>query len=193
MDFSNYVIVNVVIQYEKVKMHQECFAPWNQIKSNSGRPIWFTVSPAPIQDILYCSATAIAFLLYHWNRFPVRVGSREGRGGAGFLGLWGTVKTHFGICCRIRWSDIFSKIDFLFQSHSENLNMPHKEKQSLHTQDQEELSTVEEEIKESKSYFIYSFSFFRPKQLKSFQAPFHAAETVWPYLIIIIENCALVY
>ncbi|XP_034734639.1 ankyrin repeat domain-containing protein 26 isoform X8 [Etheostoma cragini] len=34
------------------------------------------------------------------------------------------------------------------ESHSENLNMTHKEKQSLHTQDQEEMATVEEEIKE---------------------------------------------
>uniref|UniRef100_A0A4W6CQM4 CCDC144C-like coiled-coil domain-containing protein n=1 Tax=Lates calcarifer TaxID=8187 RepID=A0A4W6CQM4_LATCA len=34
------------------------------------------------------------------------------------------------------------------ESHSENANMPHEEKQSLHTQDQEEMSTVEEEIRE---------------------------------------------
>ncbi|XP_031138641.1 ankyrin repeat domain-containing protein 26 isoform X14 [Sander lucioperca] len=44
------------------------------------------------------------------------------------------------------------------ESHSENLNMPHKEKQSLHTQDQEELSTVEEEIKEN---LLYIPSFLR--------------------------------
>ncbi|XP_078113578.1 ankyrin repeat domain-containing protein 26 isoform X5 [Sander vitreus] len=44
------------------------------------------------------------------------------------------------------------------ESHSENLNMPHKEKQSLHAQDQEEMSTVEEEIKEN---LLYIPSFLR--------------------------------
>ncbi|XP_034734640.1 ankyrin repeat domain-containing protein 26 isoform X9 [Etheostoma cragini] len=42
------------------------------------------------------------------------------------------------------------------ESHSENLNMTHKEKQSLHTQDQEEMATVEEEIKEN-LFYIPSF------------------------------------
>ncbi|XP_044049238.1 ankyrin repeat domain-containing protein 26 isoform X13 [Siniperca chuatsi] len=41
-------------------------------------------------------------------------------------------------------------------SLSENPNMPHEEKQSLHTQDQEEMSTVEEEIKEN-LFYIPSF------------------------------------
>ncbi|XP_032379301.1 ankyrin repeat domain-containing protein 26 isoform X5 [Etheostoma spectabile] len=42
------------------------------------------------------------------------------------------------------------------ESHSENLNMTHEEKQSLHTQDQEEMATVEEEIKEN-LFYIPSF------------------------------------
>ncbi|XP_050929149.1 ankyrin repeat domain-containing protein 26 isoform X2 [Lates calcarifer] len=42
------------------------------------------------------------------------------------------------------------------ESHSENANMPHEEKQSLHTQDQEEMSTVEEEIREN-LFYIPSF------------------------------------
>ncbi|XP_028440556.1 ankyrin repeat domain-containing protein 26 [Perca flavescens] len=42
------------------------------------------------------------------------------------------------------------------EPYSENLNMPHKEKQRLHTQDQEEMSTVEEEIKEN-LFYIPSF------------------------------------
>lgn len=56
--------------------------------------------------------------------------------------------------------------------------MPHEEKQSLHTQEQEEMSTAEEEIKESRSILFIPFSFFFFKAVKSFQAPFHAAETV---------------
>lgn len=62
---------------------------------------------------------------------------------------------------------------FIFQSHSENANMQHEEKQTSHTQDQEEMSTVEKEIKESR---LICFFFSRP--IKSFQAPFHAAETM---------------
>lgn len=47
---------------------------------------------------------------------------------------------------------------YTFQSHSENPDMPLEEKQSLHTQDQEEMPTVEEGKKESKSVlFIYVF------------------------------------
>ncbi|XP_076588911.1 ankyrin repeat domain-containing protein 26 isoform X2 [Chaetodon auriga] len=42
------------------------------------------------------------------------------------------------------------------ESHSENPNMPHEEKQSLHTQDQEEVSPVQEEIKEN-LFYIPSF------------------------------------
>ncbi|GAA6223902.1 ankyrin repeat domain-containing protein 26-like isoform X1 [Lates japonicus] len=42
------------------------------------------------------------------------------------------------------------------ESLSENANMPHEEKQSLHTQDQEEMSTVEEEIREN-LFYIPSF------------------------------------
>ncbi|KAM9352318.1 ankyrin repeat domain-containing protein 26 [Symphorus nematophorus] len=42
------------------------------------------------------------------------------------------------------------------ESHSENPNMPHEDKQSLHTQDQEEMSTVEEEVKEN-LFYIPSF------------------------------------
>ncbi|XP_039664184.1 LOW QUALITY PROTEIN: ankyrin repeat domain-containing protein 26 [Perca fluviatilis] len=42
------------------------------------------------------------------------------------------------------------------EPYSEDLSVPHKEKQSLHTQDQEEMSTVEEEIKEN-LFYIPSF------------------------------------
>ncbi|XP_056243414.1 ankyrin repeat domain-containing protein 26 isoform X8 [Seriola aureovittata] len=42
------------------------------------------------------------------------------------------------------------------ESHSENPNMPHEEKQSLQTQDQEEMSPIEEEIKEN-LFYIPSF------------------------------------
>lgn len=53
--------------------------------------------------------------------------------------------------------------------------MPHDQKQSLHIQDQKEMSTVDEEIKESGSIL---FILFFPKAIKSFQAPFHAVETM---------------
>lgn len=52
----------------------------------------------------------------------------------------------------------------LLKSHSENANMPHEEKQSLHTQDQEEMSTVEEEIRESRSIVFIAFLFLFFKQ-----------------------------
>ncbi|XP_045900844.1 ankyrin repeat domain-containing protein 26 isoform X7 [Micropterus dolomieu] len=42
------------------------------------------------------------------------------------------------------------------ESHSENANMQHEEKQTSHTQDQEEMSTVEKEIKEN-LFYIPSF------------------------------------
>ncbi|XP_071349203.1 ankyrin repeat domain-containing protein 26 isoform X7 [Trachinotus anak] len=42
------------------------------------------------------------------------------------------------------------------ESHSENPSVPHEEKQSLHSQDQEELSTVEDDIKEN-LFYIPSF------------------------------------
>ncbi|XP_041795118.1 ankyrin repeat domain-containing protein 26 isoform X4 [Chelmon rostratus] len=42
------------------------------------------------------------------------------------------------------------------ESHSENTNIPHQEKQSLHTQDQEQISTAQEEIKEN-LFYIPSF------------------------------------
>nr|XP_046249237.1 ankyrin repeat domain-containing protein 36A isoform X2 [Scatophagus argus] len=42
------------------------------------------------------------------------------------------------------------------ESHSENLNMPHEEKQSLQTQDQEEISAAEEETKQN-LFYIPSF------------------------------------
>ncbi|XP_049929240.1 ankyrin repeat domain-containing protein 26 isoform X11 [Epinephelus moara] len=44
------------------------------------------------------------------------------------------------------------------ESHSENPNMPHEEKQSLHTQDQEDQSTVKEETKDN---LLYIPSFLR--------------------------------
>ncbi|XP_049430273.1 ankyrin repeat domain-containing protein 26 isoform X9 [Epinephelus fuscoguttatus] len=44
------------------------------------------------------------------------------------------------------------------ESHSENSNMPHEEKQSLHTQDQEDQSTVKEETKDN---LLYIPSFLR--------------------------------
>lgn len=68
------------------------------------------------------------------------------------------------------------RLIFSFKSHSENPSMPHEEKQSLHTQDQEEMSTVEE-IKDSRFILFIAFLFMFFTAIKSFLAPFHAAGT----------------
>lgn len=73
------------------------------------------------------------------------------------------------------------KLIFSFQSHSDNPNVPGEEKQSLHTQNEGEMSTVEEGSKESRSFPFFVFSF---KAINPFQAPFHAAETLLCCLII---------
>lgn len=55
--------------------------------------------------------------------------------------------------------------------------MPREEKQSLHIQNEGERAPVEDRSKESRSFpfldFLFSF-----KAINSFQAPFHAAETL---------------
>lgn len=163
--------------------------------------IWviFSASAAPIQDILYHSATTIALQLYQcnlpsicWYRFPVWAGFREGRGGAGFLGLWGTVNTHFGIPCRIRC--LPHKFSDCFFSFSPTLKTPlchMKRSKACILMIKRRCPLLKKRLKKVGLSYLFLFSFF--KAIKSFQAPFHAAETVWPYLSVIIENCAEVY
>lgn len=57
------------------------------------------------------------------------------------------------------------RLFFLLQSHSENPIMPHEEKQSLHTHDQEEMSAVKEEIKEGRSIVFIPLQFSQSNQI----------------------------